>query len=341
MNKTPVIVILTVLLAAVAGYFILNKKPKATPEAEQAFYLENTDKVTKIFMADKGGKKVLLEKKDGVWMVNGKYKAYKAKINMLLETMRRIRVDYPVTERMYNNVIKELATTSTKVEIYENNNTTPSKVYFVGGETLDGLGTPMIMEINGKIASKPYVVHIPGFNGSVNPRYFLDEKDWRSTTVFDYQIDDIKEVSLQWSYAPEQSFTLVRNNRNGFDMLENTENLPLFTTGVNQYLNSFSYINAESIENDNPKKEYVLTTEKPFLKMRVVPLKGNAVEMEVYKMEVTQRSKTQFDANGNPVKYDVDRYWAVVNNDLGFVVIQEFVFGKLFRIKDDFLPKKS
>lgn len=341
MNKNFIIVAIIVLLSGIAGYIYFNQQPKNTVEAEQAFYLDNTDNVTKIFMADKGGKKVLLEKKDGVWMVNGKYTAYKAKVNMLLETMRRIRVDYPVTERMYNNVIKELATTSTKVEIYENNNTTPSKVYFVGGETMDGLGTPMIMEIEGKVASKPYVVHIPGFNGNVSPRYFLDEKDWRSTTVFDYKIDDIKEVSVQWTYAPEQSFTFIRNNNNGFDMPENTENIPLFVTAINQYLNSFSYINAESIENDNARKDYILTTEKPFLKMRVVPLNGKAVEMEVYKMEVNQRSKTQFDAEGNPVQYDVDRYWAMVNNDLGFVVIQEFVFGKLFRIKDDFLAKKS
>lgn len=341
MNKNLIIAIIIISLAGIAGYFMFNNKPKHTVEAEQAFYLDNTDNVTKIFMADKGGKKVLLEKVDGVWMVNGKYTAFKAKVNVLLETIRRIRVDYPVTERMYNNVIKELATTSTKVEIYENNNAKPSKVYFVGGETLDGLGTPMIMEIEGKVASNPYVVHIPGFTGNVNPRYFLDEKDWRSTTIFDHQIDDIKEVSVQWAYAPQQSFTFRRNEKNGFDMLENTENLPLFVTGVNQYLNSFTYINAESIENDHPRKEYVLSNEKPFLKMRLVPMKGEAIEMEVYKMEVSQRSKTHFDAEGNPVQYDVDRYWALVNNDLGFVGIQEFVFGKLFRIKDDFLPKKS
>ena len=173
MNKNLIIAIVIILLAAVAGYLYYNQQPKNTVEAEQAFFMENTDAVTKVFLVDKAGKKVLLEKVDGVWMVNGKYKAFKAKINMLMETLRRIRVDYPVTDRMYNNVIKELATTSVKVEIYENNNSTPSKVYFVGGETLDGLGTPMIMEINGKVASKPYVVHIPGFTGNVNPRYFV------------------------------------------------------------------------------------------------------------------------------------------------------------------------
>jgi len=341
MNKNLIIAIVIILLAAVAGYLYYNQQPKNTVEAEQAFFMENTDAVTKVFLVDKAGKKVLLEKVDGVWMVNGKYKAFKAKIDMLMETLRRIRVDYPVTDRMYNNVIKELATTSVKVEIYENNNSAPTKVYFVGGETLDGLGTPMIMEINGKVASKPYVVHIPGFTGNVNPRYFVEEKDWRSTSIFDHKIDEIKEVSMQWLEQPEHSFTFRKNAQGDFDMLENIENMPLYKTGVNQYLNSFTYINAESLEYENPLKEPVLNSEKPFIKMTLVPLQGNAIEMEVYRMEVTQRSKTQFDGLGNPVKYDVDRYWAVVNTDLGFVGIQYYVFGKLFKKRGDFFAKKS
>ena len=146
---------------------------------------------------------------------------------------------------------------------------------------------------------------------------------------------------MQWLEQPEHSFTFRKNVQGDFDMLENIENMPLYKTGVNQYLNSFTYINAESLEYENPFKEPVLNSEKPFIKMTLVPLQGNAIEMEVYRMEVTQRSKTQFDGLGNPVKYDVDRYWAVVNTDLGFVGIQYYVFGKLFKKRGDFFAKKS
>jgi hypothetical protein len=340
MNKNIIILLVILLLAGVAGYIYFSKKPKHSVEAEKAFYMENTDAVTKIFMADKAGKKVLLEKVDGIWMVNGKYKAFKVKVNLLLETMRRIRVDYPVTERMHDNVIRELATMAIKVEIYEADKNKPSKIYFVGGETLDGLGTPMIMEIEGNIAKKPYVVHIPGFTGNVNPRYFLDEKDWRSTTIFDHKIDDIKELSIQWLQQPEHSFTFKRNAQNDFDMAENTANLPLFKTGVNQYLNSFLYINAESLEYENPNKDSVLATQ-PFLKVSLTPLQGDAIVMDVYRMNINKRSKTQFDENGNSLLYDLDRYWAVVNTDLGFVGIQDFVFGKIFRKRNEFFQKNT
>ena len=38
----------------------------------------------------------------------------------------------------------------------------------------------------------------------------------------------------------------------------------------------------------------------------------------------------QFDYEGNPLKYELDKYFALVNNGQDFALIQHFVFGKLF-----------
>ena len=80
---------------------------------------------------------------------------------------------------------------------------------------------------------------------------------------------------------------------------------------------------------------------QPFLKVSLTPLQGDAIVMDVYRMNINKRSKTQFDENGNPLLYDLDRYWAVVNTDLGFVGIQDFVFGKIFRKRNEFFQKNT
>jgi hypothetical protein len=336
-KKLPVIIILLVLIAAVSYIWYSGYKKTEVPD-DKLFHVENTDDITKIFMTDKSGKKLTLEKKDGQWLVNEKYNAYPAKINLLLETMQRIRVDQPVPEKQFNPVIKDMAAKSTKVEIYMNHETEPAMVYYVGNETLSGLGAYMIKEINGRVARKPYIIHIPGFNGNPGARYFIDERDWRSTSVFDYKIDNISEVSVKWLEFPDNSFSLKRAGRDSFYMPENVVGEKLFKTGVNQFLNSFTFLNAEAIENENPLKDSVLLT-KPFMEISVTPAKGNTVTMTLYHMAINKRSKSQFDEKGNPLPYDVDRYWAVVNNGLGFVVVQHYVFGKVMRRKHDFFAK--
>jgi hypothetical protein len=194
--------------------------------------------------------------------------------------------------------------------------------------------------VNGNIAKRPYVVYIPGFNGNVVPRYFLDEKDWRDLNIFDFKMDDIKEVAVNWLQQPENSFTFIRAARDSFYMAENAANEPLFKTGVNKFLNSFTFLNAEALENENPLKDSVLL-QQPFLDIKVTPMKGDAVTIHFYHMAISQRSKTQFDEYGNEIPYDLDRYWATVDNGLGFVVVQDFVFGKILRKRQEFIAKKS
>lgn len=319
-------------LATLLGLRYYNDLQEKNVPHDQEFYISDTDKIQKIFLVHKNGEKVLLEKKEGIWYVNGKYKAYKAKMNLFLETVRRIRANYPVTEKQYENVVKELATTSVKVELYTEDLKYPEKVYYVGGPTLDGFGTFMILENNGKVEKQPYVVHLPGFTGNVAPRYFLNEKDWRHLTVFNFTIDEIESVSLQWHVSQESSFTLKKTgNKFTWD-----DTLPLNTTVAMQYLNQFTYLNAESLEYDNPQKDSILS-QQPFLTLELHPIDGNPIKMDVYRMETNYRSKMMFDSSGNFVEYDTDRFWAYVNTDLEFVLIQDFVFGKIFRGKSNFV----
>ncbi|HXH17452.1 MAG TPA: hypothetical protein VNJ07_00085, partial [Chitinophagales bacterium] len=67
----------------------------------------------------------------------------------------------------------------------------------------------------------------------------------------------------------------------------------------------------------------------------------NSKQMVVYHMPLNRRSKLQYDAQGNRLPYDLDRYYAVINNGNDFVIIQDFVFGKIFRKYSDFILKEN
>ena len=76
-------------------------------------------------------------------------------------------------------VVKEMASHNKKVEIYDKNGKL-MKAYFVGGPSLDALGTYMLMEK----AKTPYVTAIPGFQGVLDTRYTTDEQVIRSLTIY-------------------------------------------------------------------------------------------------------------------------------------------------------------
>ena len=63
---------------------------------------------------------------------------------------------------------------------------------------------------------------------------------------------------------------------------------------------------------------------------------GKENVVKIYPKPITQRSLAQTDPEGNPLKYDVDRMYAQVNNGQDFVLIQQYVFDKLFRQLSDF-----
>ncbi len=49
----------------------------------------------------------------------------------------------------------------------------------------------------------------------------------------------------------------------------------------------------------------------------------------------------EFDAKGNKLKYDVDRYFASINGGSDFVIVQNFHFGRLLKGFNYFLSREK
>lgn len=332
MKKNRIAVVLIVLLGSASFWFIFNNGRSTIKETLRDFAVADTASVTKIFLADKSGKMVTLERteKEG-WTVNGQHKARLDVVKTLLETIKRVAVKEPVGKNAIDNVVKRLASKAIRCEIFHNGKLI--KAYYVGSETQDLTGTYMIL-MNPKTmetSAKPFVTYIPGFEGYLTTRYFTEENGWRDRTVFSYNPNDIKKVKLESLEKPENSFELIVKGNNNYEVrvLKNNKLLSnIDTPSVKQYLSYFRQLNFESFEVSITQSQIdSMLKSKPIKILTITDNNGKENKTIFYNR--WPRRHGLFDAEGKEIVYDTDRLDALLNNKKDFVMLQYLIFGKV------------
>ncbi|HBF87682.1 MAG TPA: hypothetical protein DDX39_03485 [Bacteroidales bacterium] len=331
MKKYRTGIVILILLSITAGIIFFTQNKSSIKKDLRDFAVEDTSSIDKIFMVDKTNQQVLLERINGVWMVNGKYAARKDAIDILLKTINRIDVKSPVPNSAFENVVKSLATLSTKVEIYQNNELT--KTYYVGGATRDNQGTYMMLEDS----STPFIVTIQGFNGYLSTRYFLDEVLWRNTTIFNYRFEDIASITLEHPMEPEKSFKITRVDENNYVLEKFKENIiaNFDTIRAKEYFSYYKRINFEAlIPNMEKKKQDSLNAATPKYIFTVEEVSGIKKQFKAY----LRKGNGLISESGKPFEYDPDKMYGVFENG-EFTLIQYHVFDPLLKEYNDFIQK--
>ena len=309
MIKKIIIFILTIVFI----YCLIDYNQKIKLDNEKKFSISEIEKIDKIFLSDRKGNNITLQKDNNIWTVNNKYIVRNDAISTLLSTIQKISIQRPVPETGYNNVIKQLATTGVKVEIYYNNKI---KTYTVGGSTSNHLGTYMLMAN----ADNPYIVHIAGFNGFLSPRYGiqgyeLDINNWRDNTVFKINTELISEISLIDLQENNKSFTIKTKPLLLIDV--NNNDIKYDLDKVIKYLNNFSQLNSENFKGN----DIDISNEKLIYRLKIIH--NNKVDvLEAYTF-------SKINNNSNNSKPNVERMYARLNNG-EFLLIQNYVFNKVF-----------
>lgn len=342
MNKKTIFLIAAIVLVLAVFYFLNRDTSKTLDGGESNFEMVSTDKIDKVFLSNKGNDLyVTLKKIDSShWTVNDSFKANIYNIELLMDGFRKIRVKRPVAKNEMNMVKKELALNGTKVEIYEKGSL--SKVYYIGGNSTSELGTFYYMEG----AKEPYLVHIPGFNGYPGARYFIQTKAWRDKTVFAYEPQQIKSIEVEWHDQASNSFVIdnsgmeptLKSNGKTF-----TNNVDINLNSIKTYLKFWKNLSYEGFPIDlNEHKIDSISKTKPLLTFKVTDKKGETTTLRIHKKGIKRDSKRQFDDDGNPLEFDIETFYAFINNNNKEVVqIQDFVFGKVMKTTADFFIKPN
>jgi hypothetical protein len=337
MNKTLLYTLILLLLTVGIYFFIFDTKDNSYSSDEAGFTVKDTGSIGKLFLVSNKGESILAERTDSGWMINKKYHALPSALNLVLITLNEQAALYPVTKNAYDNVIKGMAADAIKVEIYDRAGK-KMKVIYVGGTSVNNSGTNMMLE-----GHQPYVVQVPGFNGYLTSRFTTNLKDWRDRTVFNIPASEIKSVSIQYPEKPFNNFEIKREN--GTLVIKSDTTVTAGLDGPNMhranlFLDYFTNINCEGFLNGLPDNDTTIKTAPKRSTIEVTGMHGQHQLVDVYWMALNKRSKNVTSADHDvPDDYDADRLYAVINNYKDTVMIQQFVFGKIFRKSYEFFQK--
>ncbi len=330
MKKYRVVIGLIIILGIAAVILVSRNSNSSIKRELRDFAVEDTASVDRIFMVRKDNQQVTLTRVGDHWMVNDKYRVRPDAIDNLLKTLNRIRVKSPVSASMLDNAVRMLATRNTKVEVYRKNKVL--KTIYVGGPTQDQMGTFMMLEGS----SVPFVVHIPGFVGYLSTRFFVDEISWKSTEIFRYNFNDIKAVTIVNPENPQASFRLLSSGDNKYS-LTTPEGAPmpgtLDTVGVRFYISQFEKVNFEFFGDSTPARiKDSLLAATPYRILILEDHAGNVRKLTAWK----RPSNGKLDPEGNPLIWDDERLWALID-EKSWVVVQYYVFNSLFANSNNFV----
>ena len=326
MKKNLIGILILLVLGAIA-YFVYQQRGSGTIKPElHDFAVADTASITKVFLADKMGQTVLLERKsDREWTVNKDHKARKDAIDMLLKTIKRVEMTAPVAKTAHDNIVRLLAGKSTKVEIYKGNEKV--KTYYVGDATKDNMGTYMLIEGS----STPFVCHIPGFIGYLSGRYMTRPLEWRDSEIFAYSLPQIAEIKVEFYKEPERSFRVTHSKDRVVQLykLHPKEELvkDMDTVFVKRYMLEYRNVRFEGIQPYDAERVDSIVNSQPYFSITVTDREGQTKSVTSYLLPANPGA---IDVDGNPLVWDLDRMHGVVNgNKSEIMLIQYFTFDRL------------
>lgn len=338
----PYLVIILALLAATV-WFAANKSTSTLSEREGRFAVKDKNEIAKIILTDTENKSVELKQQNGVWMVNGKYPARPELVAQLFDALTRVTSLCPVPTAAHDNVIREMTAHHVQAQIFDAKNNL-LKSYWVGGPSVDGKYTYMLLRIDGKPAQRPHMTYLPGVKGYLTYHYGTDEENWRSRLLFNYQPGDIYALQVDYTGEEKNSFRINRIAADSFSLAPVQHNFVRSDTYqqkyIRQYLGFYSSVFIEAYDNRYPLKDSMLST-TPYAIISVTGKNKVVNRVNLYRMPVSQRSKTLFDDKGNEITYDVDHFHAGIHHNQDFAIAQYYVFGKLLRSYKDFFFKPA
>ena len=350
-RKNIILIVIVTILVIITGVLIGNNRYLSSLRDDAYdFTVYDTTSITRLFFADKSGNQVELERYGNAWMVNNEYYANQTMVNGILYTLKRMRIKMPVSIKKSDNILTRMSGTNTKVEVYQRlprinlfnkvklfYHETRSKVFYIGDVTQDNLGTYVLKEGGDKV----YIVHLNGFRGSISSRFTANPVDWRNHIIFSSNINDIESLKLEINNDPDNSFIIKEIDRYQYSMNRlNGEPVDFSDNKVLNLLSSFSDVRFESFLDDVAPERRDSIINSPFQQRLTLTTKDGK-----------SRSVTTFRLNANSDMYyyskedlenpevskminDPDHKYALLSEGNEFVLIQDFVFGKLLKPAD-------
>ncbi len=283
MKKKNLVIIFILGLIVVVGVMFLLKDNKSTFSSKNTeFNLEDTSRVDLIVIKERNGKEISLKKQGDFWIVENKsqsYIAHKKQVDLLLNTINRVRVKAPVPKEGRRTILADMASSAKEVIYYEGNK--ELKHFFIGADTPDNLGTHMLL----KDGDEPFIVHIPGFFGYLSSRYTTDINVWRSKYLFTEHPQKISSIEIDYPSEKTKSFHLKKNQNKFLLTHKATSKITEMTPAVSKsYFAQFKDFAVLRFLSEKEAYAFILDPTNFYADLKYVAEK-NAMGLRLYKMK--------------------------------------------------------
>lgn len=332
MKKTTILFVLLFLILGGLAYWLASQEDSTTnkPGLAKQFAIDDPQQVGKIFLANKQGETILLERKKDHWTINNDNVVRQAAVDLLLSSMKALEVKYTPAKAAEKNIIKDLASNGLKVEIY-NLKDEKIKVYYLGGTDHHMEGSYMILDG----AEQPYVVYIPHFVGDLSTRFMMREKDWFDRTLFSESEKEIASLTLIYPTKTDKSFRLDRKGNNWEVKPVNKIGLPnnksFFEKAAISYLENFDHIIAEARLVDNVKADSIsLTT--PFCEIQMETIDGKKKTLKFFPLVTTNSGRQLTGKRHEVASSQIQKFHVSLeqSGEKNMYLAQQLVLGKIF-----------
>ncbi|HEX5111750.1 MAG TPA: hypothetical protein VFV79_02810 [Saprospiraceae bacterium] len=269
MKRILILFGIILLLGGIVYVLQKNKKDNSANinRAESNFRINNPLTIGRIILTNKSGARSDLKRTGDHWTINDKYKARQSNVELLLQAIQNQNLDHIPNRAAVEDILKTMATSGIHVEIFDLEGK-PLLSYYVGGVTQDEYGTFFLKEGS----SQPYCLTLPGFDGSLRPRYAMQPLDWRDVRFWMEDNEKIDSIIVDYPLQHQHAFIAYKKGL-GYDVVPLYKTTPIQqgqnTNLVKSYLITLSKLACEDYVNNIPEKDSVLQL-KPFMEMRLV-----------------------------------------------------------------------
>lgn len=331
MKKKHILLVITVAIVGILVYLGVKfiKGSGSSVESELIeFAIKDVDKIDRIVITDNFGRVMDLRLPKGAseWTDKDGNCVMQEGVYYILDACKKIEFKGYLTDNSVETNKKIMLSQHVKVEYYIDGKW--NKTWYVGPPTKDHLGQVMLLDSKelGR-SDKPVIMSIKGMYGIIEPRFYADPLKWRCTQVFRLNPEDIKKVEVTYPLQPARSFSVEDIGNNRYSVKQQNIPLPKVDTQfVMLYLNKYKKIHYET-------PNYVLSQDQvdslkktaPFCILKVDLKDGKSDRLRMFRIA---SSSTQVNELGQPVNYEIDRFWAELPNG-ELVKCQYFVFDPL------------
>ena len=333
MSKTGILALILICLSILAYFLIKDNSANKTTfiSADRGFAVKDINKVTKIVIKHVKLQPLVFTNNGNGWKINGKYEVDPAVFVHVEKVLTNISLLYVPPSNSSSTILNSIKNNGIQVDIYQGGDK-PSKILHIGSDTPKNDGSYMVLGGS----KQPYAMHLPGLAGGIRSRFEQPLENYRNKFLFQYPLRDIKQVTIEYPKSQSHSFK-ISNSNVGLKIepliVRNSKYYEINQTLIKSYLANFENLGAEKLINSYPMKDSIIST-TPACILELHDTKGKIVRHKYYTYDDFENG---IGSSRSPGDIRFQNRMFVFVDSLDFYVVQNRVFGNIFRGYDEFL----